>query len=159
MKKQYRVQLKGLEKRSFSLGGGRFLTLLDGALLDEGHEFIKLYPSFVKEVKEVSDEQLLNEDPIGDASIVASSEEDSDVPADDNEDDAKDIDENQTSEDEPSDDNEDDANADESVEDKINAMTTKDEVESFGRELGVELDKRKGLDTMKKILIAEIKGA
>ncbi len=38
-------------------------------------------------------------------------------------------------------------------------MTTKDEVESFGRELGVELDKRKGLDTMKKTLIAEIKGA
>lgn len=145
--KQYRVDLKGHEKRQFSLGGGRYITLNDGALLKDGHEFIKLYPSFVKEIKvdnakqdsvedEASENQeqiLLNEEPLDNAKQDSVEDEAS---------------ENQETETEASD--------DESVEDKIAAMTSKDEVESFGRELGVELDKRKGLDTMKKVLLEEL---
>lgn len=156
--KQYRVDLKGHEKRQFSLGGGRYITLNDGALLKDGHEFIKLYPSFVKEIKvddanqdsvedEASENQeqiLLNEHPLEDAK------------QDSVEDEATDNQETETEASEETDYKDETADDVESMEDKIAAMTSKDEVESFGRELGVELDKRKGLDTMKKVLLEEL---
>ena len=65
-KRKYRVDLQGLEKKNFSLGGGRHLTLLDGAVLSGSHDFIKLFPTFVKEVTDVAvgEKQLLVEEPI-----------------------------------------------------------------------------------------------
>jgi hypothetical protein len=61
---QFRVFLKGMEQKTFTMPGGKFLTLLDGAILDAEHAFVSLYPSFVRKI------ELLVEAPITEANIA-----------------------------------------------------------------------------------------
>jgi len=84
--KQYQVMMDAdIQTKSFAMGGGATLTIANGTILDEGHELVKKFPSYVVLIGEklVDDEpaapvapeseviapepELLNEDPIADA--------------------------------------------------------------------------------------------
>jgi len=129
-KRKYRVDLGGLERKNFSLGGGRHLTLTDGALLTEGHDFIKLFPTFIREVTDTEPKQaevenkpeLLVEEPIKQAEV----EEVKQV---------------------------------EEVEEVISSIDNKNDLVKYAKEkYDIKLAKNKTLDNMKSTLLSKIEG-
>ena len=137
-KRKYRVNLNGLERKNFSLGSGKNLTLMDGTLLTEGHEFIKLFPTFVKEVVDVeAPKQLLVEEPIETAEVekvdVETQEEEIVKEAEEvKEDNYKEV---------------------------IKSTDNKEDLVEFAKEyFGIKLAKNKSLENMKTTLLSKIEG-
>lgn len=122
--KQYQVDLHGPETKTFHLGGGRTLSIKHGAILDETHEIVKKFSSYVRHIGERLEETLIEEikeikeefhaDPILDDKDLEDDQKQEDKPDDiedkkedpifDPEDDQKDIDPANKPEDESSDD-------------------------------------------------------